>query len=140
MNLKIWKDSVEALRNEIPARDFNAWIRPLLFKDINGIAVLYSPNKFVRDWVNNYYLDRLLKLLHEFGADSDLKVRLLVDGEKITDSPIEDCFNVLGLKSNARASAIRVAYINKIKKCSAESSGKNRAIEMAYKKLIENGY
>ncbi|OHC26619.1 MAG: chromosomal replication initiation protein DnaA, partial [Pseudomonadales bacterium RIFCSPHIGHO2_02_FULL_60_43] len=56
---------VELLRDELPAQQFNTWIRPLQVEAEGDELRVYAPNRFVLDWVNEKYLSRLLELLTE---------------------------------------------------------------------------
>nr|WP_218572719.1 chromosomal replication initiator protein DnaA [Pseudomonas sp. R-28-1W-6] len=53
------------LRDELPAQQFNTWIRPLQVEAEGDELRVYAPNRFVLDWVNEKYLVRLLELLAE---------------------------------------------------------------------------
>jgi chromosomal replication initiator protein len=56
---------VELLRDELPAQQFNTWIRPLQVESAGDELRVYAPNRFVLDWVNEKYMVRLLELLAE---------------------------------------------------------------------------
>ena len=64
----VWADCTKQLSDELPAQQFNTWIRPLraqLFNadvdvDLNGAGVpqrvqLVAPNRFIEDWVQNKF-------------------------------------------------------------------------------------
>ncbi|WP_437879865.1 chromosomal replication initiator protein DnaA [Pseudomonas sp. LRF_L74] len=66
MSIELWQQCVELLRDELPAQQFNTWIRPLQVEADGGEDLrVYAPNRFVLDWVNEKYLPRLLELLTE---------------------------------------------------------------------------
>ncbi|MGL4315970.1 MAG: chromosomal replication initiator protein DnaA, partial [Pseudomonas sp.] len=56
---------IELLRDELPAQQFNTWIRPLQVEAEGDELRVYAPNRFVLDWVNEKYMVRLLELLAE---------------------------------------------------------------------------
>lgn len=58
---------MELLRDELPAQQFNTWIRPLQVEAEGDELRVYAPNRFVLDWVNEKYLSRVLELLDEHG-------------------------------------------------------------------------
>ena len=77
----VWADCTKQLSDELPAQQFNTWIRPLraqLFDadvdvDLNGAGVpqrvqLVAPNRFIEDWVQNKFLTRIEQLFVQFGA------------------------------------------------------------------------
>ena len=65
MSVELWQQCVELLRDELPAQQFNTWIRPLQVEAEGDELRVYAPNRFVLDWVNEKYLSRLLELLGE---------------------------------------------------------------------------
>lgn len=65
MSVELWQQCVELLRDELPAQQFNTWIRPLQVEAEGDQLRVYAPNRFVLDWVNEKYLSRLLELLTE---------------------------------------------------------------------------
>ncbi|MFC3608114.1 chromosomal replication initiator protein DnaA [Stutzerimonas tarimensis] len=65
MSLELWQHCVELLRDELPAQQFNTWIRPLQVEDAGQELHIYAPNRFVLDWVNEKYLTRLMELISE---------------------------------------------------------------------------
>ena len=65
VSVELWQQCVELLRDELPAQQFNTWIRPLQVEAEGDELRVYAPNRFVLDWVNEKYLSRLLELLTE---------------------------------------------------------------------------
>ena len=65
VSVELWQQCVELLRDELPAQQFNTWIRPLQVEAEGDDLRVYAPNRFVLDWVNEKYLSRLLELLTE---------------------------------------------------------------------------
>ena len=61
--VNLWLQSVDFLRDELPAQHFNTWIRPLQVESAGGRLLVYAPNRFVMDWVNDKYFTRLLELM-----------------------------------------------------------------------------
>jgi len=58
-----WQRCSVFLQDEIPSQQFNTWIRPLQpFADGAGLS-LVAPNRFVRDWVQDKYLERIRDLM-----------------------------------------------------------------------------
>ena len=55
----LWQDCVLKLQTEIPVEQFNTWIRPLHALESGTELKLLAPNKFVLDWVQENYLDKI---------------------------------------------------------------------------------
>jgi len=68
----IWQHCLGHLQAELPAQQFNTWIKPLqIDSPSEGKAVrLIAPNRFVKDWVVDKFLDRINELASEAGSDS----------------------------------------------------------------------
>lgn len=84
--MELWQQCVELLRDELPAQQFNTWIRPLQVEADGDELRVYAPNRFVLDWVNEKYLGRLLELLGERSEDVTPSVSLLI-GSKRSSAP-----------------------------------------------------
>ncbi|MGA1740812.1 MAG: chromosomal replication initiator protein DnaA [Pseudohongiellaceae bacterium] len=78
MIVATWQKCIYCLKNELPAQQFNTWIRPLKIiaekteQSISdgenvGKEVLYllAPNKFVLEWIKDNFLDRITELMGE---------------------------------------------------------------------------
>jgi len=86
VSVELWQQCVELLRDELPAQQFNTWIRPLQVEAEGDELLVYAPNRFVLDWVNEKYLSRLLELLGERSEDVTPSVSLLI-GSKRSPAP-----------------------------------------------------
>lgn len=72
-----WQQCADYLKDEIPAQQFNTWIRPLAAEQDGSSLVLFAPNRFIQDWVKTKFLDRIREVLCEVGGN-DLQLRLEV--------------------------------------------------------------
>ncbi|KRP61601.1 chromosomal replication initiator protein DnaA [Pseudomonas orientalis] len=86
MSVELWQQCVELLRDELPAQQFNTWIRPLQVEAEGDELRVYAPNRFVLDWVNEKYLSRVLELLDEHGNGIAPVLSLLI-GSKRSSAP-----------------------------------------------------
>ena len=86
MSVELWQQCVELLREELPAQQFNTWIRPLQVEAEGDELRVYAPNRFVLDWVNEKYLGRVLELLDEHGNGLAPALSLLI-GSKRSSAP-----------------------------------------------------
>lgn len=86
MSVELWQQCVELLREELPAQQFNTWIRPLQVEAEGDELRVYAPNRFVLDWVNEKYLGRVLELLDEHCNGSTPSLSLLI-GSKRSSAP-----------------------------------------------------
>ena len=55
----LWSLCVSKLEGELPAQQFNTWIRPLQAMEEDGQLRLLAPNRFVLDWVKQHFFDKI---------------------------------------------------------------------------------
>ncbi len=68
----IWQHCLGHLQAELPAQQFNTWIKPLQIDSLSADQTvrLIAPNRFVKDWVVDKFLDRINELACEAGHES----------------------------------------------------------------------
>lgn len=71
MSLSHWQTCLKHLERELPAEDFNTWIRPLQVKTSRGHMVLAAPNEYVRDYISLNHLERIRDIFEHLGAARD---------------------------------------------------------------------
>ena len=54
-----WDICVEQLAAELTTEQLNTWIKPLQVEETVQSILLFAPNRFVKDWVTDRYLDRI---------------------------------------------------------------------------------
>jgi chromosomal replication initiator protein len=59
----LWDRCVRELQAELPEQQFNTWIRPLQAVEDGRSLKLLAPNRFVVDWLEQNYVDKILQLL-----------------------------------------------------------------------------
>lgn len=75
----LWQDCTSQLQHELPAQQYNTWIRPLLASENSqGQLVLSAPNRFVKDWVKDKYLQRIQEILSELNGGRITQVELAI--------------------------------------------------------------
>ncbi len=68
----LWNQCIRVLQGELPEQQFNTWVRPLQAVDDGAALRLLAPNRFVIDWVQQHYLDRILELVAEHGPGTEV--------------------------------------------------------------------
>jgi chromosomal replication initiator protein len=63
-----WLKCTNLLRDELPAQQFNTWIRPLTAAGDEQELVLFAPNRFIKDWVRDKFLSRIQELVRDYSA------------------------------------------------------------------------
>jgi len=72
-----WQTCLDRLEGELTAQQFNTWIRPLQVIEEESILRIIAPNQFVRDWVNNRFLDRINRIVEAQNQGHGLRQVLL---------------------------------------------------------------
>jgi chromosomal replication initiator protein len=70
----IWDQCADSLQQELSSQQFNTWIRPLklVTEDSAGDFTLLAPNRFVLEWVNDKFIQRISELVHQFYSHTAL--------------------------------------------------------------------
>ena len=73
----LWEKCLGCLREELPTQQFNTWIRPLTLNaskteeeaETPKTISLLAPNRFVKDWVSDKFLDRISELFQQISGE-----------------------------------------------------------------------
>jgi chromosomal replication initiator protein len=86
---QFWTDCLTRFESELPAQQFNAWIKSLRVEtDEEGRRLrLFAPNGFILKWVRDRYLDRVETLSRQFFKEP-VTIDLLLD--KACAPPLPD--------------------------------------------------
>ncbi|MEC7728827.1 MAG: chromosomal replication initiator protein DnaA [Pseudomonadota bacterium] len=85
----MWHQCLEVLRDEFPAQQFNTWLRPLQSDHREGQLMLFAPNRFVMDWVNEKYLRRIEEVLKELNGGQAPRVNMKVGSAPRDSEPVQ---------------------------------------------------
>jgi len=72
----LWNRCVRDLQAELPEQQFNTWIRPLQAVEDGQVLRLLAPNRFVVDWLQEHYVDRILDLVEKSGEGTELVIEV----------------------------------------------------------------
>ncbi len=84
-NTLLWEKCLRKLEDDIEERDYHTWVRPLTASDDDSDLVLYAPNRFVVDWVEDNLFDVILKAAKHFGG-TEITVSIKIFEDKAKDS------------------------------------------------------
>lgn len=88
MSATLWEKCLNCLQDEFPSQQFNTWIRPLQVEQNAGGVTLFAPNRFVLDWINERFFDRIKELIHQF-SETDIPNIFLEIGSKSSENVIK---------------------------------------------------
>jgi chromosomal replication initiator protein len=99
LEVSIWKQCLSQLEGELPAQQFNTWIRPLQAVLEGNVLHLLAPNRFVQEWIREKYLEPIRGILRVISIGAPPEVKVSVGSSALTQGSIE-----LNAKLTPRAS------------------------------------
>lgn len=104
-----WNDCLQQLEGELSSNHFNTWISPLQAeKDRNKLSLL-APNRFVKDWVEAHYLDRITEIASSVGKQ-DFVVNLTIGSSNFGTEKSEERKSHKKNKTTASRKKIRQEF------------------------------
>ena len=85
----MWQRCSSFLRDEMPPQQFNTWIRPLRAQESADELCLMAPNRFVKDWVHDKYIERIRQLIREISGGRISQVQLSSAGREANLAPVD---------------------------------------------------
>ncbi len=74
----MWSDCLGRLKSELPEQQFNTWIRPLRPVRDGASLKLLAPNRYVVDWLNEHFAERIREIAATVSTEPDLTVQIEV--------------------------------------------------------------
>ena len=78
----VWQQCIDRLQNELPSQQFNTWIRPLQASKQGQMLTLFAPNRFIKDFVSDKFVQRISELVRELQPDEGMDVVLEIGASK----------------------------------------------------------
>lgn len=69
-NVVLWDKCLSKLEDEISPRDFSTWVRPLFTNNDDSQFILYAPNRFIKDWLEENLLSELNLAVQHFSGEN----------------------------------------------------------------------
>ena len=108
--MKVWKKVHAEMRSEFGEAVFRSWLKPLSLQAFyHGTMEVSVPTRFMRDWIQNHYSDRILSMCSE--ASDDIKrLQIVVVQGAILDDVEEEPINSAPAK--VARTAIKISPIS----------------------------
>jgi chromosomal replication initiator protein len=91
--LKAWDNVYAKLRDEFGEGVYRSWLKPMQLQAFyEGTMEIAVPTRFMRDWIQNHYLDTLLSLLHE-QSEAISRLQFVVTVQNQVQAGDESLFN-----------------------------------------------
>lgn len=88
-NPTLWVQCLDLLKEEYPPQQYNTWLRPLQIEINSTSLTLLAPNRFVSEWVEKHYFERIKELVLQISSGSILSVGICV-GNKPAQSTVNE--------------------------------------------------
>jgi chromosomal replication initiator protein len=142
----VWQQCMDCLQEELPSQQFNTWIRPLQAATDGGELHLLAPNRFVKEWVNDKFLERISELVRELdpttGYDVVIDIGSVQARNLQTPAPASPAvvtqhnghnrspYNGNGVESAARSRSAAFGAAPRVGGNQPVSSGRHRQVEV----------
>ncbi|MEE8342706.1 MAG: chromosomal replication initiator protein DnaA [Gammaproteobacteria bacterium] len=81
MEANLWKRCLDHLEGELPAQQFNTWIRPLQAIEANGSLRILAPNRYVLDWVKDHFFDHINTTVNGLSVQGTPRIQLEIGSQ-----------------------------------------------------------
>ncbi len=96
--MSLWKKVHQSMRGEFGEAIFRSWLKPLVLRAYyHGTMEVSVPTRFMRDWIQNHYAERILAMCSE--SDSGIKKLQIV----VVQNAIIDDEDLDGAKQDVKS-------------------------------------
>lgn len=88
MAVPVWEKCIGSLQTEFTDQQINTWIRPLQAELKDDTLFLFAPNRFVLDWVNDKFLNRIHSILGDVTENSPNVILEIGNSEEMQNKNI----------------------------------------------------
>jgi chromosomal replication initiator protein len=101
----LWNQCIRVLQAELPEQQFNTWVRPLQAVQDGSVLRLLAPNRFVIDWLQQHYMERILQLVDDNSSGTEVLVE--VGSRDAAAAPVEGARpKPIAIKSSTHAPVV----------------------------------
>ena len=98
----LWQSCLLQLQDKTSEIDFSTWLRPLQADISDTTMVLYAPNRFVRDWVQDKYLSQIEEIVRFLTENPQFVVRVREGTRPVREAiQVEENASVAVTEANA---------------------------------------
>lgn len=87
MAVALWQECIALLQDELPAQQFNTWIRPLQAESKGTAIHVLAPNRFVLDWVNDKFINRINEIINKITNNQPPSIIFEVGSTQLVPQP-----------------------------------------------------
>jgi chromosomal replication initiator protein len=131
LSTTLWEKCLNCLQDEFSSQQFNTWIRPLQVEQTDGRLVLFAPNRFVLDWINERFFDRIKELIHQFAGNEIPAIFLEIGSKKLPNDAKSGDQGDSGNGGSGRSTSISARSSNDVKASSfSQPTRKTEVVEV----------
>ena len=82
MSSMLWTNCLQKLEQELSDQQLNTWIRPLQVDEKGNRLVLFAPNRFVLDWVQQHFFEQILDTLNTVNHGEEVSLSLEIGSQQ----------------------------------------------------------
>lgn len=87
ITIELWDACLKQLKKDISAKQFNIWISPLQALVKNNELWLLAPNPFVRNCVNEQFIDKIISIISELSGIESPSVHIWFGSKEDINKP-----------------------------------------------------
>ncbi len=90
MTISLWQKCINRLRDDkkITADEIALWIRPLQVDWSSERLLLFAPNRFVLEWVNEKFMPLIAQEIQQLTGDNNLRIHLQIGSNQTKSAPV----------------------------------------------------
>ena len=83
----MWSNCLQRLESELSDQQLNTWIRPLQVIEKHNKIKLLAPNRFVLDWVNQNFQEKIQSILVDLDTSKNIQLVVEIGSQTTTPAP-----------------------------------------------------
>jgi len=90
VSASLWQTCLDQLEGDLTAEQFNTWIRPLHAEEEPECLRLLAPNRFVLDWVNEQFIEKITEVIQSLATSNPPAIQLEIGSRQVSASSQEN--------------------------------------------------
>lgn len=133
----LWEQCLDHLREQIAPPKFNTWIRPLQAEIRPNHIVLWAPNQFVVNYINDHFLDKMNTAVKDLSGNTNPPLLVIKVGSRIDNANLAEAAKTV--PTAAKSTTFAHSHLNKIFTFANFVEGKsNQLVRAAAMQVAEN--
>ncbi|MBE2893890.1 chromosomal replication initiator protein DnaA [Spirabiliibacterium falconis] len=83
----LWQDCLSQLQDKVSSNDFSTWLKPLQADVQHDTLLLYAPNKFIVQWVQDKFYSLIIDIITELTQSAVCKIKFVLGNKPQASKP-----------------------------------------------------